>query len=72
MARDFKNVKKIVVKVGTNLLSGKNGIDRARIDSFTNQIAILREKGYCILDLLAQLSNPIHFLDTLLKAFKNV
>ena len=49
MARDFKNVKKIVVKVGTNLLSGKNGIDRARIDSFTNQIAILREKGYSVL-----------------------
>lgn len=49
MARDFKNVKKIVVKVGTNLLSGKNGIDRARIDSFTNQIAILRERGYSVL-----------------------
>ena len=31
---------------------------------------ILREKGYCSLDLLTHLNNPMYFLDTLPKALK--
>jgi len=33
MSRDLADVKRIVLKVGTNLLSCKDGIDETRIDS---------------------------------------
>lgn len=46
MSRDFSNVKRIVIKVGTNLLSSKTKIDEKRIKSIVNQISILRKRGY--------------------------
>lgn len=49
MSRDFSNVKKVVIKVGTNLLSAKDGIDSARIDAITGQIAELRNRGLQVL-----------------------
>lgn len=47
--RDFSHVKRIVVKVGTNLLSTENGIDEKRIDSITEQISNLKNKGYQVI-----------------------
>ncbi len=49
MKREFGNVKRIVVKVGTNLLSTKEGIDEGCIDSIAQQIATLMAKGYQVL-----------------------
>ncbi len=49
MKRDFSQTKRIVVKVGTNLLSTSGGIDEACIDSIAEQIATLMEKGYQVL-----------------------
>ena len=49
MKRELSNVKRIVVKVGTNLLSTKEGIDEGCIDSIAQQIATLMEKGYQVL-----------------------
>ncbi|NCD05919.1 MAG: glutamate 5-kinase [Spirochaetia bacterium] len=46
MSRDFSNLKTIVVKVGTNLLSSKTTIDEKRIENIVEQISQLREKGY--------------------------
>ncbi|MFA5570269.1 MAG: glutamate 5-kinase [Sphaerochaetaceae bacterium] len=45
MRRGIHNVRRIVVKVGTNLLSSADGIDRLRIDAIVEDIAALREKG---------------------------
>ena len=47
--RDFSNVKRIVVKVGTNLLSDKSGIDKNRIKELVDQIAALRKRGVQVL-----------------------
>lgn len=47
--RDFSHVKRIVVKVGTNLLSMNDGIDESRIDNICAQIANLKNKGYQVL-----------------------
>ena len=47
--RDFSSYKRIVVKVGTNLLSSANGIDENRINNLCAQIAKLREMGYQVL-----------------------
>ncbi len=49
MKRDLPQVKRVVVKVGTNLLSTKAGIDEAYIDTIAAQIAALMEKGYQVL-----------------------
>ncbi|MFA6844223.1 MAG: glutamate 5-kinase [Sphaerochaetaceae bacterium] len=49
MSRDFSKVKRIVVKVGTNLLSAKDGIDLLRIENIVTQIANLRQEGYHML-----------------------
>ncbi|HPX28210.1 MAG TPA: glutamate 5-kinase [Sphaerochaeta sp.] len=49
MKRDLPQVKRVVVKVGTNLLSTKAGIDEAYIDTIASQIAALMEKGYQVL-----------------------
>ena len=43
--RDFGKIRRIVVKVGTNLLSSKNGVDRERIRSIVRQVATLRKDG---------------------------
>lgn len=47
--RDFSSVKRIVVKVGTNLLSDKDGVDRNRIRELVDEIATLRDKGIQVL-----------------------
>ncbi|HCU30100.1 MAG TPA: glutamate 5-kinase, partial [Sphaerochaeta sp.] len=49
MSRDLADVKRIVLKVGTNLLSCKDGIDETRIDSIVEQIACLMKKNYQVL-----------------------
>ena len=47
--RDFSNVKRVVVKVGTNLLSSKDGIDKNRIKIIVDEIAALKEMGYQVI-----------------------
>lgn len=47
--RDFSEFKKVVVKVGTNLITKDNGIDEARIVDLCRQIAALRNKGYQVI-----------------------
>ncbi len=47
--RDFSAVKRIVVKVGTNLLSDKSGVDKGRIKCLVDQIALLRKQGIQVL-----------------------
>ncbi|MCH3915918.1 MAG: glutamate 5-kinase [Spirochaetia bacterium] len=49
MGRNFSQVKRIVVKVGTNLLSGPEGIDETRIEDIVRQIMELEKSGYQIL-----------------------
>ena len=43
--RDFGKVRRIGVKVGTNLLSSQNGVDRDRIRSIVRQVSSLRKAG---------------------------
>lgn len=47
--RDHSHVHRIVVKVGTNLLSSSDGIDEACVDAISAQIAALKERGYQVL-----------------------
>ena len=47
--RDHCQVHRIVVKVGTNLLSSSDGIDEACVDAISAQIAALKERGYQVL-----------------------
>jgi len=47
--RDLGKIKTVVVKVGTNLLSSKTGIDKARIDDIARQVAHLVDLGYNVL-----------------------
>ena len=47
--RDFSAMKRVVIKVGTNLITRDNGIDEARIVDICRQIASLREKGYQVI-----------------------
>lgn len=49
MSRDFSKVKRIVVKVGTNLLSSEEGIDEYRIEVIVQQISELIKKGYQVI-----------------------
>lgn len=49
MKRDLTNVHRLVVKVGTNLLSVQEGIDEMCIDSIVDQIAQLHKRGYQVL-----------------------
>lgn len=49
MSRDFSSIHRVVLKVGTNLLSSSDGIDEKCIDNICNQIAILRKRGYQVL-----------------------
>ena len=49
MSRELQDVKRIVLKVGTNLLSSKDGIDELCIDSIVEQIALLMQKNYQVL-----------------------
>jgi glutamate 5-kinase len=43
--RNFKNVKRVVVKIGTNILSGRAGIDSAFIGRVANQVSGLLGGG---------------------------
>lgn len=47
--RDFSKVRRIVVKVGTNLLSSGEGIDAGRVSDICSQIAELRNLGYQVI-----------------------
>ncbi|MCF0262518.1 MAG: glutamate 5-kinase [Sphaerochaetaceae bacterium] len=47
--RDFSDIKTVVVKVGTNLLSTSSGIDSDRIQDIADQIANLWDKGYQVI-----------------------
>lgn len=49
MSRDLQDVKRVVLKVGTNLLSTEEGIDELCIDSIVDQIARLMQKNYQVL-----------------------
>jgi len=49
MKRDLSNVHRLVVKVGTNLLSAQEGIDEKCIDSIVDQLAQLHKQGYQVL-----------------------
>lgn len=49
MARDFSFVRTVVLKVGTNLLSGPDGINESYIDTVTVQIAALKKRGLEVL-----------------------
>lgn len=49
MDRDFSAVKRIVVKVGTNLLSDHQGIDAHRIEKVVADIVALRQRGLQVL-----------------------
>ena len=47
--RDFSAVRRIVIKVGTNLLSSGHGIDAARIRTICAQISELKNMGYQVI-----------------------
>ncbi len=47
--RDFSYVKRIVVKVGTNLLTDESGINEERIKKICSGIAKLKNMGYQVL-----------------------
>ncbi len=47
--RDFSAVKRIVVKVGTNLISKPGGISSERLGAIVSDIVALRNKGYDVL-----------------------
>lgn len=49
MKRDLSGIHRLVVKVGTNLLSAQEGIDELCIDSIVDQIAQLHKDGYQVL-----------------------
>ena len=49
MSRDFSHVKRVVIKVGTNLLTNSKGIDTNRIDQVVDSIVALREKNLQVL-----------------------
>lgn len=43
--RDFSNAKRIVVKIGTNVLTKKNGVDSKYIQDIAKQVSELVKKG---------------------------
>lgn len=49
MSRDFSMVRTVVVKVGSNLLSDKSGVDIHRIEDVVADIAALKKKGLYVL-----------------------
>ncbi|MBI9094264.1 MAG: glutamate 5-kinase [Sphaerochaeta sp.] len=49
MKRDLSSIHRVVVKVGTNLLSTKDGIDEACIDKIVEQLVNLQQKGLQVL-----------------------
>lgn len=49
MNRDFSSVRRIVVKIGTNLLSDRSGINSERIEQVVADIVALRQRGVQVL-----------------------
>ncbi|MGB4406869.1 MAG: glutamate 5-kinase [Sphaerochaeta sp.] len=49
MKRDLASIHRVVVKVGTNLLSTKDGIDEGYIDRIVEQLVNLQQKGLQVL-----------------------
>lgn len=49
MTRNVSSIKRIVVKVGTNLLSDRSGIDSQRIEQVVEDIVNLRSQGFQVL-----------------------
>ena len=47
--RDLGRIKTVVVKVGTNLLSSKNGVNKERIQDIADQVSKLRSLDYQVL-----------------------
>lgn len=47
--RDFSKAKRIVIKVGTNLLTTADGIDEARIKDIVDQVAKIKEMGHQVI-----------------------
>ncbi len=47
--RDFSKVKKVVVKVGTNLLTDESGINEERIRTICCDLAALKNMGYQVM-----------------------
>lgn len=47
--RDFSKVRRIVIKVGTNLLSSGSGINAQRVRSICRQIGDLKNMGYQVI-----------------------
>lgn len=47
--RDFSKVKRIVVKVGTNLLTDESGINESRIKEICHELAALKNMGYQVI-----------------------
>ncbi len=47
--RDFSHVKRIVVKVGTNLISRPGGISSERLEAIVSDIVALKAAGYDVL-----------------------
>ena len=47
--RDFGRIHTIVIKVGTNLLSSKEGVDRNRVSDIARQISKLIEDGHHVI-----------------------
>ena len=53
--RSFGKIRRVVVKVGTNLLSSNTGVDRERIRSIVSQIARVKKEG----GLATNANNPV-------------
>ncbi len=49
MKRDFSAIQRVVVKVGTNLLSTKDGIDESCIDGIVEQLVKMQRQGLQVL-----------------------
>ena len=49
MKRDMSSIQRVVIKVGTNLLSTKDGIDESCIDRIAEQLVKLQQKGLQVL-----------------------
>ena len=47
--RDFSTAKRIVVKIGTNLLSSTEGVDQVFLSRVAGDINRLREKGFQVI-----------------------
>lgn len=47
--RDFSKSKRVVIKVGTNLLTDSEGIDKNRIKDIVDQIARIKEMGHQVI-----------------------